>query len=211
MTKSGYLSVLAAGTLALTGCQSVNYRLYEGPERPADQVAHLEVPHVAQVVSVDSVKLNFAGRLATGETTTYTIDPGAHRLAVRYHEFWPIGEDDHETFSSDPVMLEGAFEAGSVYRVQLKRPQTLNEARAFEKAPVFTLIQASTVTPADHDKSKAVLKPSSLAPAKPVPVETKPPATPSASDGAALDNLKSSWQKATPAERKAFRKWIVDH
>lgn len=195
----------------LTGCQSVNYRLYEGEERLAGEVAHLELPHIAQLRSVDGLPLNRLGRMTTSETTTYTLLPGRHKLAVRYHEIWPISDDEHETLASDPVVIEGTFEAGAVYRIEVQAPRDIKDARVFIIKPVIGLSKVSE-KPTSHKHTKSALSAAPTVPASesatPAPVETEE-TLPAA--GASLKELKQSWRKANPQERKTFRKWIVDH
>ena len=216
--------------LLLSACQSGSYRLYPGPEQPASDVVQLEVPHTVQVIAVDAKKLKLSGRIGQQEFARYTLLPGKRDLTLRYHEIWPVGDDDHQTVQSREVALAIQGDAGQAYRIVMERPQTIAAAEVFAEAPTFSLESLGPAATSADGGAKPMLTSEANAQAdasgpeasdestipepKTVPAYSLPVSGPEGiapEPPAELDELKRHWKAATAAEKKAFRKWIVDH
>ena len=216
--------------LLLSACQSGSYRLYSGPEQPVADVVQLDVPHTVRMIAVDSDRLKLSGRIGQRDVTRYTLLPGTRTLTLRYHEIWPIGDDDHETVESTEVRLKVEVEAGQAYRIEMERPETRAAATGFAEKPVFTLRKLGAASASSDGGAKPLLSSdkdaaesksgsaeavsAAIPEPKTVPAYSLPVSGPDASapePPAQLDELKRHWKRATEAEKKAFRKWIVDH
>jgi uncharacterized protein YccT (UPF0319 family) len=215
-----YLSMLTVFSLLLlpviVGCtNSSHYRLYSGSPRAAKDVAVIEVPHYIQLREWDGITVKRTGAFLGGSSSAYTCLPDRHDLSVRYHEIWPIEPDDHETVISGEVSLEINVEAGRVYRLDINRPDTVKSARQFAADPEFhlSITDRSTMSVMDVTEASPAVK-RAQAPSRKNHVEAEAVAVSDPSDDhnqATLKDLQKSWRKASDEERKAFRKWIVDH
>ena len=232
------MPLLLIFAVALSGCKSTSHvRLYEGPARSADQIAVIKVPHYIHLSKVDNVPLKASGRLLSGSFATYSLLPGEHRLGLRYHEFWPheFQEDETVTVQSDEFILSVSLEPGKTYNVDLTRPESLRDAETFAEKPDFQYAVLSKTasdmvsdggryglkTPKEIKPEPAAVEAVSSTPgsvpqkAQATPVQKpEPPAKTlqsSEPSSDALESLKKSWHEASDEDRKAFRKWIVDH
>ena len=167
--------VLAAGLFA-AGCATTQVdRAYEGPARPASEVAALSVPYQVDLLTID-------GKSAPGSSMFTTVDrrdvellPGIHEIVARYNSPY----DDHATFSDpEPVFLRFAAEAGARYDLRFEL------GRSARRATLWI------------EQDGKPLRDPGPAPAR--------AAIPSADP----ETLKAIWQKASPADRAAFKAWL---
>lgn len=216
-------------SLVLAGCATGRHHtLYEGD--PA-QTAHIDSFDTVLIKYIDDEDM---GLSFIGQKQVYDIKAGQHTLLVEYSDIFDVDSDNHEKVVSRPAKITFFAEAGKRYQIQHAPQIRLNHAKAFAEKPDFWVVELpgltrvrSTVelsrprdflkglkfenTPTYEFASDAV----TAAPA----AEAAPAIAPSAvtvkggqkSTGLSFPHLKtlqSTWEKASPAEREAFRKWI---
>ncbi|CBL46421.1 Hypothetical protein HDN1F_28380 [gamma proteobacterium HdN1] len=218
--------------LLISGCSSVQRHVaYDGPQ---NQQVNVEANDTVLVNYIDAVE---QGTVFIGQKHTYVVAPGPHVFVIRYGAMFQVDADNHEKLLSAPVKVTFDAVAGKRYRFEHAPQNTLDQARAFARAPQFSLIQLpeNTSVAASFEQSlPARLLPNislnkeggyvfaseqtALAPA---PASVTAPALAPATlisgkltdgndmqGGNALNTLKRSWLRANQQERQVFMEWL---
>jgi uncharacterized protein YccT (UPF0319 family) len=183
-----------AVVLLLSGCATPSTQnLYSGPERPADEVASVVVPWQIQVRSVNGQKVPLSLFSGSQKESTVRVLPGAQEWSVRYYDPFADDRRDRDPYvdQTGVVPLRFTAEAGRAYRLKFETPKE-DPALRDAKQQVRFLVAES-----DSDVSQPGVEPDGAQRApEPVAIEQ-----------AALDQLKSWWRVAGPAERREFMEW----
>lgn len=230
MADARALALLAFALLA--GCAHPPLKLYEGPDRPATELATLTVPEEVEVISVNGKDVEGARGLMRKGDAVLQLAPGRYEVLAFYREIWQTG-DAHDTLKSDPALFDVDAAAGGQYRIGYDAPRTYEEAQrlaarfsgwvedratgtrtpsrdsglAFRKGLAGTLGSSEALVGAPSraggGQGIAPLPPATATPGT-LPTSTSlPPVPPDA-----LQAMKDWWAHATPQERQAFRQWI---
>lgn len=174
---------------------------YEGPARPVAEVALLQVPEQVQVMAID-------GREPPPSFLASQVElallPGEHVLSLRYVELFRLGSDEHEVIRSRQAALRFTAVAGGRYRLVVPAQRDRDAARAFAKAPTFTLTDLGGGAAVESTAIKSYAEASlvdTLSKAFEAQGEAARPVT-------NTDLLKDVWGRASEDERREFRAWI---
>ena len=140
---SSYTGILLTAFVAMTlsACGGVSvHQAYEGPHRPAAEVATLVIPEAFNILFVDRKK--YGPALYSGDTNIAVL-PGKHQIIIKYKDFWDVGSGS-ERVESDPISITINVVAGHKYQVQFAKLATIDDARAFAKNPSIKIIDPST-------------------------------------------------------------------
>ena len=157
----------------------------------ANETAILRVPFNVEIRSLDGEQVS---KGIAQDDLRIQIGPGTHRAEVRYSVLYPTTGGDFDKIQSDYYLISFDCLAGGTYRIECDDPRTIDATRRYARHPSFRVLPHVTIpVPPAVSAEK---------PAPSIPV----PATPSgrAQDGASATELKRVWEKATPAERRAF-------
>ena len=221
--------------LLLTACSgSKIHQTYEGSVKPAMDVSIVSVPESFNILFTDREK--FGSTLYSGETKLGFL-PGPHQIIIYYKDFWEAPGDESERVESKPISIKFNAVAGQKYRINFKKPESLETAKTYAKNPSIEFTNVTTNTNAatsieynvytrdffanvfgDESGSTTDSAPAATAVIPPPPTPTPKLAAPVASsdaennaqtDSNALDMLKYWWETASDDQKKAFRHWIV--
>lgn len=207
----GRVFLLAALALAPVACQRVmTHQAYAGPQRPAAEVATFVVPK--------EFELSFVGDQAITipllqDGAIIKVLPGPQRFVVYYQDFWNIGGDNQEKFTSQPMQLTFNAQAGETYTFTMPTLQRLDDVRAYIKTPTVTLVDGQGKAVADAqviynqgDRNfLAGFAPATPPAASPQAQAESPPAT---GNSKALEMLQYWWREADPAQRAEFLRTV---
>lgn len=193
--------MVVAGGLLTAGCAAQGpLKVYDGPVRPAAEVAEVVAPEQVEVMSIDGREPP-PGFLRS--QVRFALLPGEHVLSLRYVELFNIGSEGHEVIRSRQAAVRFTAVAGGVYRLDYPRQSGRDAAREFAKAPRFRLVseQGGTVeSVAIKSQAEASL------------IDTLQKAFDSQGGQSRpvtnVDLLRDVWGRASPAERQEFRHWI---
>lgn len=174
---------------------------YEGPARPAAEVALLRVPEQVQVLAIDGRE---PPPSLLSSNVEFTLLPGEHVLTLRYVELFRIGSDEHDVIRSRPAALRFTAAAGAHYRLGVPPQRHRDAARVFARAPVFSLVDEAGGDAVESTVIKSYAEASlidTLGKAFEAQGEAARPVS-------HLDLLKDVWSRAGEEERREFRAWI---
>jgi len=224
--------VLTAAVLLMIGCSThKEIDFYSGDPRPANEVGTVILPLSLEIESVDGRKVPRRSSLLRSGEVRLKLLPGDHVLEVYYEEYWDLGDGSQEDVKSSSVVLNLSVEAGKRYILAHRKPSNIADARLLaKKLEVWAVPDES----GDPTESHTPPTPTETPPggreqlgSSAAPVGASEPDTAALSIGAAsvvsssadtqaapgeeqpaMDQLKLWWERATPAEREAFRSWI---
>lgn len=186
----------------LSGCAARGpLAAYEGPVRPAAEVAVVQVPEQVQVMAID-------GREPPPSFLSSNVElallPGEHVLSLRYVELFRLNGDEHDVIRSRPAALRFTAVAGGRYRLGVPAQKDRDAARAFAKAPVFTLGDVAGGPAVESTPIKSYAE-ASLVDTLAKAFESRGEEPRAVTN---LDLLKDVWGRASEEERRDFRAWI---
>lgn len=193
---------LLAGVLSLYGCTATGpLKTYEGAPRPAAEVALVSVPEQIEVMAIDGREpppsfLRSQMQLA--------LLPGEHVFSLRYVELFHVSADEHDVIRSRQAALRFSAEAGGRYRLEVPPQRSRDAAREFAKSPQFRLVDVAGGSAIESVPIKSYAEASlidTISKAFEAQGEAARPVT-------NLDLLQDIWQRSTPEERTAFRRWL---
>lgn len=180
---------LGALALGLTGCVSgpASVVLYGGAP---EEVAILRIPFNIDIRSLDGAEVSKAlGR----DEVALQIAPGSHQVEVRYSSLYPTRGSDFEKIESAYYVVRFDCARGWVYRIDCDEPRSLDAARRYARSPVFRIL---TVTAGGGGES--------VSGARQNAAHGEVPTTASGAASDTVSELRQVWDKASPAQRKAF-------
>lgn len=131
--KQSFLRILAALLpLALAACASPGLRLYDGPQRPAGEVAVVTLPEQLEVASINGTEVPGAKGMWTRGDKRLELAPGRYELLVYYREVWQANGDS-DVLRSNPALFTVDAAAGHEYRIDYPHPPRYDDARALSK------------------------------------------------------------------------------
>ena len=219
MNKILTLSCALAVVSLASGCATAPFvKAYPGAERPAVQLALVQVPTTVEVRTVNGEKVaNLTYKLYAKQYTVATL-PGDQRWSVRYSNPLAGGyyADPLNEVTESPWMDVGfRADAGRTYRLKVTTP---NDDVSLRHGPLhvrFAVVAeqapAGSASPA---ASASAVPPPPPPPVVPAPALNiaPPPAphieAPQTIESAALKQLQNWWLAAGPQEREAFRAWL---
>lgn len=122
---------LLCSVLLLSACSNAPIRLYDGPTRPATEIADLAIPVEIDVLSLNGKKVEGAQTLLGTADRRLQLLPGQYQLLVYYNNLWQSEGDSHETIRSRPIRFDLDLVAGHHYQMDFTRTRDLRVARGF--------------------------------------------------------------------------------
>lgn len=122
---------LLCSVLLLSACSNAPIRLYDGPTRPAAEIADLAIPIEIDVLSLNGKKVEGAQTLLGTADRRLQLLPGQYQLLVYYNNLWQGEGDSHETIRSRPIRFDLDLVAGHHYQMDFTRTRDLRVARGF--------------------------------------------------------------------------------
>lgn len=204
MTYLSRLMVLfmSAALALLAGCSTQPpQQTWEGPARPAGEVALLEVPEQVQVMAIDGRE---PPPSFLRSQSTLALLPGEHVFSLRYVQLFQVNSEEHEVVRSRQAALRFSAVAGGRYRLEVPAQRDLDGARRFAKAPEFRLVspgggEAVVSTPIKSFAEASLIDTLGKA------FESRPEGERQVTN---TDLLKDVWSRSSPEEREAFRTWL---
>ncbi len=202
----------------LGGCQASGevVRAWQGAPLPPSEVVRVVVPDEAlEIVAVDGRP--YKAPLPPEGVYEVQLLPGGHRLDFVYSQVWG-DPSSGSLYVSDRFTFDIRAAAGARYRVVHDGPSDPIDADVADAPVRIWLVEEATgrrIDPVARTPHGGILT-QAVRTVAGGGIEAATAAAPADSpEGApgsgALPRLKEWWRKATPAERAAFRKWIVDH
>jgi uncharacterized protein YccT (UPF0319 family) len=155
--------------------------------------AEVAVPENVIVLAIDGQETGNSGFFSR-KLTTYKLPAGEHTITGRY-----------DVIRSNGVMIRATLSDQQVYTLSwLPEPKTQEDAEAFIKKPTLIITaeggkviasQQGVIAPSKSIISTVVNGLGQLT------GNNTPPVT-------ALQQMQSSWQQATPEQKKQFRQWM---
>ncbi len=193
-------ALTAFALFVAVGCATTTpvQKLYDGPDRPAAEVASVIAPYTINIKDINGTEQASPARLRSSKEQRLELLPGSYVFGFTFSSPYEFGPE-RSGISTPRMVSSASLEAGHTYRFMSRVKG--NDASA--EVDVW-IEDAGTQTRVDEAVRIPAPKPVATEPAAPLPaVESKK------SDGSALDNLKKSWQSATPDERADFLKSIT--
>lgn len=205
--------------LALAACSSSPVvRLYEGPERPVDEVLRVEVPMELEVLTINERRVERLGGLLSYGVRELHLPPGEWRFVAHYQDLFELDADRHDVVKSDPALFRVSGSAGGRFRLGFEPPASLEEARALAEhfdGWVENIDSGERVStrPAGIVTMGGFLD--MVAPTTASPGTSSTPRNTAGSDtgsatGERLQQLKTLWNEAAPEERQQFLLWLAE-
>ncbi len=91
--------------------------LYEGEERPEEELAMLEYAYPLEIISIDGEGLNRKRLHPVSKPRRLYLDPGVYRIMARHGAIYLVDEEDPTVVRPGPVLIETELEAGARYRL----------------------------------------------------------------------------------------------
>lgn len=211
MNKLLTLSCVFAAVSLTSGCATAPFvKAYPGAERPASQLAAVQVPTTVEVRTVNGEKVsNLTYKLYAKQYTVATL-PGDQTWSVRYSNPLAGGyyADPLTVVTESPWMDVGfRADAGRTYRLKVTTP---DEDATLRHGPMQ--VRFSVVAEQAPAGSALPMAPVAAVPPPPAAPVVAAPAphveVPQTIESAALKQLQNWWQAAGPQERQAFRTWL---
>lgn len=189
-------SWIAAACLFAAGCATTptTTKLYDGPDRPATELARVMVPYTIGIQDINGSKPNSEMRLQSAKEQQLLLLPGTYVFGVRFSSPYEFGTD-HPGLSTLRTDHKANLEAGHTYRFKSR----VKGDDASAHVDVW-IEDEGTTAQVDDVPTEPAPKPAAAA-------ET--PSTPPASPSSSLDDLKRDWKNASPDARAEFLKSIV--
>ena len=190
-------TMLTACALLGAGCLSSEVRqAYSGAPQPADKTCTLHVPDILEVRAIDGVPTDWNLRIRKEPVQELILLSGGHRLQVKYYD--PTADESrHEIYDAGPFEVAFVGDGRSVYELKYETAKTSPDLRKSGQKVRVWVVQVKPGKPA------AAARPPTVSVSAPMPVPA--PAAP----GAGVDGMKNNWNSMSPAERDAFRKWLL--
>lgn len=115
MTIKNVLLLIFVALLSGCGPQVAEFQLYDGQERPIQDMAMIFLPADHYLVSLDGKKTDHRQQGKVGNA--YYLLSGSHRIEVAYSKEVVSGSWRKRTYSVSPLPIARQFEAGHVYRL----------------------------------------------------------------------------------------------
>ncbi len=199
-----------------------------GDEGAVGETVAIFVPEVIEIFSVNGQRLSGTA-WAWGKTQLRVeTPPGYVRMVVRYRDWWPGAGDQYERLASAPVVLQWYARPGMRYRLVVKVPANVDEARALAAKPeirvmtdpdgTLAAVQSLDAEPGEASKPwMEWMMPGTETNAPPSKGVAEAGAAPHIEPGPeaafrydALHDLQEVWRRATPEQREEFRRWMKD-
>ena len=198
-----------ASCLLAAGCSTTSpvQKLYEGPERPGAEVASVVVPYTISIKDINGAELPTSITLRSSKEQRLVLLPGAYLFGLRFSSPYEFGTD-RPGVSTPRLERKAVLEAGHTY-------QFMSRVTGDASSPdVEVWIEDNgTKTHVDEIPAMPVPKPMKIEPAAAPKEQSAAPAAPAEEakqpQDSSVDELKRSWQSATPDERAEFLKSIV--
>ena len=222
------LFIIAMASLLAACAQQPHVQLYSGAPLPESQVLKLVVPSELEIRSINGQPYSAANTMFGASDKRLHLQPGAYQVNAFYKNGFDInGGMSHEVVRSRTAIFNFDGQAGEEWRLEFKRPQNLEEARAFEtEFPAWALNTRSgeridaeagnrntSVLSAMLGSSEIAPETTSVAPlgtaptSQAVPLRQSPSAAALPHSDATLTTLQQMWNLLTPQSREAFLKW----
>jgi len=214
--------VLTAMIFLAPGCSGTKtYKVYEGDDLSAGQVARLRIPIYMDVHSVDREKIGGASTFFRTGDMDLELAPGRHVVVVKYNDIWDVTDEYHEKVQSEPAALEFLAEAGKTYLICMDEPENMVSAQLYASDFKPWIEEAETgekLEPLPADQKAEVPAPEETPTTGPAetqrsaapPVSDKAPVvTQTEEDVSPLEMLRFWWKRASTEGRKGFMEWIV--
>lgn len=204
------LTVIALFALLSACARSPVIKLYEGAERPAEQLLLIDVPMELEIVTINERRLEGINKLFSFGDRTLHLQPGDYRIIAYYKNLFELSGNEHDVVKSDPVLFRVTGQAGSRHRLVFDVPADVVEARQMAKQFSGYSVDLATSERRPTEASGMMLSGGFLS------VPTAPPAplyqsvAPAAEGLDHGDLLKASWRNATAEERREFLRWIAE-
>jgi len=215
-------SVAVVTAVMWMGCASSgSYKMYAGPERPAEKTAVMSLPYVLEVMALDGGKAEIPPAVMRSNAEyELAILPGHHELAVRYSDPFVNYE---ETDNSDrgyridktaPFFLTVEAVAGHHYRIEYKTKKQdpslkRNEVKVWvvDQGTVSGEVKGARMESPETESAQVMVVDTRgdkmVNPSGEKGSERKP--LPSIN---AADQLKFWWYRANADERQDFLYWM---
>lgn len=197
------LFLILSTVLALAGCATTQppQQTWDGPARPAGEVALLEVPEEVQVMAIDGRE---PPPTFLRSQSTLALLPGEHVFSLRYVQLFQVSSEEHEVVRSRQAALRFSSVAGGRYRLEVPAQRDLDSARRFAKAPEFRLVSAGGGEAVVSTPIKSFAE-ASLIDTLGKAFESRPEGERQVTN---LDLLKDIWSRSSVEERDEFRAWL---
>lgn len=123
------LLACAAASLLLSACASSDIRLYDGPQKPANEIARISMPEQLEVASINGKNVPGAEGLVSKGDKHLEVAPGRYQLLVFYREGWNL-QAEGDILKSDPALFTIDAQAGHQYRIDYQHPNDYAGAKA---------------------------------------------------------------------------------
>lgn len=212
----GRFAIISAAILWLSACASLTeHHLYEGKERPQEELLVVEIPHLLEVMTVNGKALaNSGGKLLGNNDQKLYLLPGRYAIDAFYKQFWDNNIESHTVVRSQPVTFVVEGKAGETVTLDFERPQRLPEAEKLAKNfSGWTLNLATDVkTPTQATTAK---RPTILASLQNdhTAADTTDIVAPLQDHRPEQDlvlRLKALWKVASDEEKREFLLWISE-
>jgi len=198
---SEILSGLTASVLLFAvGCATTPsvQKLYEGPDRPDAELATVIIPYTIEIHDINGTPFSSATKLRSAKEQRATLLPGSYLFGFKFSSPYEFGSE-RAGVTTPRMERSAALEAGHTYRF-LSRVKGDDAGAAVD----VWIEDAGAKVRRDEAQPTPAPKPAVIMPAAPPPAgKTEKPV------GSSLDDLKRSWQSASPDERAEFLKSIV--
>lgn len=197
-----YFLFLSGALALLAGCATqLPQQTWEGPARPAGEVALLEVPEQVQVMAIDGRE---PPPSFLRSQSTLALLPGEHVLSLRYVQLFQVSSEEHDVVRSRQAALRFSSVAGGRYRLEVPVQRDREAAQRFAKAPEFRLVnigggEAVVSTPIKSFAEASLIDTLGKA------FESRPEGERQVTN---TDLLKDIWSRSSAEEREAFRAWL---
>lgn len=209
-------------TIALlaSACALMNeseYHIYEGEERPVEDLLIVKVPEHLEVLNVNGKTLTKGGSKLFGSSkhTLYML-PGEYTIDAFYKEIWDNHVGSHNVIRSQPAMFIVRGEAGEEVSLEFDKPERQEDAEEFAKEFKGWSVNANTGDKIPT-KETSTQRPSILASMqdqnqKPEEAESVAPMESQSSSQSQdlLPKLKAFWKQANEEEKREFLMWISE-
>lgn len=198
------LSILVMALLA--GCTAQEaLKVYEGADRPVNELVRVTIPETIEVMSIDGKELPTS---LLRKNNQLVMLPGEHVMALRYVELFQTTADEHDIVRSRQAALRFQMVAGEQYKLQAPVQKGRDQARQFAVSPVFTLHDATGNQLAE---SSAIV---SYAEASLLDTIGKAfkgnEVEPSTTMKTNVDLLKDVWGRSSQEEKTVFQQWLKE-
>ncbi|ASK35578.1 DUF2057 domain-containing protein [Alloalcanivorax mobilis] len=126
------LLIIASMFLLAACARNPVVQLYEGNARADAQVTTLRVPSQLEIYTINGKEVTGANTFFNSGYKDLKLLPGRYEVIAYYKELWDLNADDHEVMKSDPAKFIVDGKAGGFYRLDYKRPENPDQAKALE-------------------------------------------------------------------------------